>query len=168
MAPELFPNQFTVPATEKSGATRMRIIMHYGSSRTTTCGTFSDGEAEDYTVNITGGTLTGIASLDKAGSNVLNSLIVTPNPVKSSVASLVLQLVQKGQVNIKVTDLSGKVLLKQEVGNAQTGKNTIPLNGLNNLTNGAFIVVPEKQGVVVGGTIDYKQVINVLQRGHST
>ena len=67
-----------------------------------------------------------------------------------------------------MTDLSGKVLLKQEVGNAQTGKNTIPLNGLNNLTNGAFIVVPEKQGVVVGGTIDYKQVINVLQRGHST
>ena len=101
MAPELFPNQFTVPATAKSGATRLRIIMHYGNSRTTTCGTFSDGEAEDYTVNIAGGTLTGIASLDKAGNNVLNSLIVTPNPVKSSVASLLLQLVQKGQVNIK-------------------------------------------------------------------
>lgn len=143
---------FTIPSAAKSGATRMRIIMHYGSSRTTTCGTFSDGEAEDYTVNITGGTLTGIASLDKAGNSMLNSLAVTPNPVKSAVANLILQLAQKGRVNIKVTDLSGKVLIKQEMANAQTGKNTIPLNGLNNLTNGVFMVVAEKQGVVVGRT----------------
>ena len=40
----------------------MRIIMHYGSARTATCGTFTDGEAEDYTVNITGGTFATFAT----------------------------------------------------------------------------------------------------------
>jgi hypothetical protein len=44
-----------ISSTAKSGATAMRIIMHYGRCCTATFGTFSDGEAEDYTVNITGG-----------------------------------------------------------------------------------------------------------------
>ena len=48
----------------------MRIIMHYGSARTTTCGSFTDGEAEDYTVNITGGTFAGIASANNAAKTV--------------------------------------------------------------------------------------------------
>ena len=53
---------FTIPSTAKTGSTRMRIIMHYNSTRTATCGTFADGEVEDYTVNITGGTFAAFAS----------------------------------------------------------------------------------------------------------
>lgn len=39
-----YTKSLAIPSTAKSGATRMRIIMHYGSARTTTCGTFSGGE----------------------------------------------------------------------------------------------------------------------------
>jgi hypothetical protein len=46
---------FTVPATAKNGATRLRVVLS-DNSGTTSCGTYSYGETEDYTVTITGGT----------------------------------------------------------------------------------------------------------------
>ncbi len=42
---------FTVPTSANSGNTRMRVVMKY-SSYGTSCGTFTYGEVEDYTVNI--------------------------------------------------------------------------------------------------------------------
>jgi len=47
---------FTVPSSA-SGATRMRVSMSYDSAPPC-CGTFSYGEVEDYTINISGGTQT--------------------------------------------------------------------------------------------------------------
>ncbi len=43
---------FTVSSTASTGTTRMRIAMKYGAYATSSCGTFSYGEVEDYTVNI--------------------------------------------------------------------------------------------------------------------
>jgi M6 family metalloprotease-like protein len=43
---------FTVPSTAVTGATRMRIGMQYNEYLTSSCGSFSYGEVEDYTVNI--------------------------------------------------------------------------------------------------------------------
>ena len=43
----------TIPSGTASGATRMRVAMGYGSTPPA-CGTFTYGEAEDYTVNIGG------------------------------------------------------------------------------------------------------------------
>ena len=45
---------FTVPATAKTGATRLRVVMS-DNAATTSCGSYSYGETEDYTVNITTG-----------------------------------------------------------------------------------------------------------------
>jgi PKD repeat protein len=44
---------FTVPSSADGVTTRMRVIMEYGSAPTP-CGTFTYGEVEDYTVNISG------------------------------------------------------------------------------------------------------------------
>lgn len=44
---------FTIPADALLGTTRMRVSMKYNTIPPN-CGDFSDGEAEDYTINITG------------------------------------------------------------------------------------------------------------------
>lgn len=45
---------FTVPSNAASGTTRMRVSMKYGSYPST-CGSFTYGEVEDYSIVITGG-----------------------------------------------------------------------------------------------------------------
>jgi Zn-dependent metalloprotease len=45
---------FTVPTTALNGPTRMRVQMKYGSYATNSCTSFTYGEVEDYTVNVTG------------------------------------------------------------------------------------------------------------------
>ena len=46
---------FTVPATAKTGPTRMRVVLS-DNAATTSCGSYTFGETEDYTVNVTTGT----------------------------------------------------------------------------------------------------------------
>lgn len=142
---------FTVPATAKSGATRARIIMHYGSARTTTCGSFTDGEAEDYTVNITGGTFAGFASKDNVTSAGLNSILVSPNPVKTAVANINVQLAKSAPVNIKIADLSGRILRSETISNVIAGSNNYRLNNLN-LLPGTYMIVAEQNKTIIART----------------
>ncbi|MEO8711944.1 MAG: GEVED domain-containing protein, partial [Parafilimonas sp.] len=148
-APSLLSKRINVPLTATNGSTGMRIVMHYGSYLMGTCGDFSDGEAEDYTVNITGGTFAGVASAAKQASPV-SSILVMPNPVKSYSATAMLNLVKQGNTSIQVTDLAGRVLFKKDMTNLQVGKNQIVLNGLSNLANGVFMIVAIQDGIVVG------------------
>ena len=138
----LLLNHLPFHPTAKSGATRMRIVMQYGSARTNPCGTFNDGEAEDYTVNITGGPLTSIASVSSANANSLNSLLITPNPVKGSSANLVLQVAKAGAVSIKITDLTGRILRVEAITNIIAGKNNYSLNNLG-LIPGTYMIIAE-------------------------
>ncbi|WP_299619254.1 GEVED domain-containing protein [uncultured Tenacibaculum sp.] len=92
---------FTVPAGATEGATRMRVSMKYNGVPTS-CETFTYGEVEDYTVNITSGgsnpdpgcdtlnfndyTLTSFSNQDSAGNASVgsggNSLTLTNNTWK--------------------------------------------------------------------------------------
>lgn len=72
---------FTVPTTALVGTTRMRVSMKYNASPTS-CETFSFGEVEDYTVNIS---LT--ARIDET-SNAGISFNLYPNPVKGDVLNI--------------------------------------------------------------------------------
>lgn len=61
---------FTVPSSAIAGNTRMRVAMKYNAIPDA-CGTFSYGEVEDYTVNITsGGTVTCTAPSSLSVSNI--------------------------------------------------------------------------------------------------
>ena len=57
---------FTIPATAKLGETRMRVVLKKNGTPTT-CGTFAEGEVEEYTINI----------IPKAPSNVIVSNIAS-------------------------------------------------------------------------------------------
>lgn len=43
---------FTIPMNTPTGLTRMRVVLNNGNSAPPSCGTFSNGETEDYAVNI--------------------------------------------------------------------------------------------------------------------
>ncbi|WP_324674592.1 M4 family metallopeptidase [Hymenobacter sp. GOD-10R] len=77
---------FTVPTTAKTGKTRMRVVMSYNSTATS-CGTYSYGETEDYSVTVSGGTFdnTGVAGLTTTKGESLSQapgrqFEVYPNP----------------------------------------------------------------------------------------
>jgi len=81
---------FTVPASA-SGLTRMRVAMQYNSYRTDPCGTFTYGEIEDYSVNITGSVVdppvaafTADATSITAGDSVNFTDQTTNNPTSWS------------------------------------------------------------------------------------
>ncbi len=99
---------FTVPTTARNGTTRLRVVMS-DNSASSSCGTFSYGEAEDYTVNITGGAAVadpGIATLSGAtpiGNEAARTLEVYPNP-----ASEMLSISLPGTAtSVVVSDIRG-------------------------------------------------------------
>ena len=97
---------FTVPTTAKSGATRLRVVLS-DASATTSCGSYSYGETEDYTVNITGGArLDGSTARTTGGS--VERYTLYPNPA-TSVLSIARPLnADPAQTfTVRVSDLRG-------------------------------------------------------------
>jgi Zn-dependent metalloprotease len=141
-----FPDPDLPPVT----STRMRIIMHYGTSRTNTCGNFSYGEVEDYTVNFPQN-LPGVASFAEAKTILSNSILVTPNPSKGNNVKLQLQLAQTKPVTLRIADLSGRVLHIDGNLNFSVGKNIYSLNGFN-LKSGTYIIIAEQDNKIVART----------------
>ena len=71
---------FTVPTTAKSGNTRLRVVMS-DNSATTSCGSYSYGETEDYTISITGGARIGSSVARTSNPNALaDQYTLYPNP----------------------------------------------------------------------------------------
>lgn len=139
---------FTVPSTAVNGKTRMRVQMTFGTASTNPCAVLTFGEVEDYSVKISGGTL-DIAAIDAAQDNA-TAISLIPNPVKFYSATVGLSLIKQGNVTIKITDLSGRILIKQDVKNLPVGKTSIKLNNLINLNNGVFLVIAEQNGLIIG------------------
>ncbi|MGM0581417.1 MAG: GEVED domain-containing protein [Bacteroidota bacterium] len=89
-----------IPSDALTGETRMRVTMKY-NSEATSCETFSYGEVEDYTVNITSSTSSMVATNNDLGGETLGNedniatYSLYPNPAKD-----------KLNVNIKNIDAS--------------------------------------------------------------
>jgi hypothetical protein len=95
---------FTVPASAKNGLTRMRVVMS-DNSATTSCGSFSYGETEDYSVNISGGTAKLSVAARRSGEAADYS--VFPNPAEN-VLNVVIPTDHLGSaVAVKVYDVRG-------------------------------------------------------------
>lgn len=74
---------FTVPATAKSGNTRLRVVLS-DASATTSCGSYSYGETEDYTITVTGGARLDATTARTTGTTGLaDQYTLYPNPATS-------------------------------------------------------------------------------------
>ncbi|RAK68276.1 GEVED domain-containing protein [Hymenobacter edaphi] len=92
---------FTVPSTAKNGKTRLRVVMS-DNSATTSCGSYSYGETEDYSVTISGGLRTS-----ESAKAALADYKLFPNPT-SDVLNLVLPADHlAANVQVEVFDARG-------------------------------------------------------------
>ena len=145
---------FTVPATAVNGSTRMRVVMNFDYYRNNPCDVPGDhfGEVEDYTVKISGGVLKAsdinAAIADNLKPDVSNSLLVAPNPVNTASANLILQCAKAGPVNIKIADLSGRILRAETISSIVAGRNMYALRNLN-LFPGAYMIVAIQNNTII-------------------
>ncbi|SDX83653.1 GEVED domain-containing protein [Hymenobacter psychrophilus] len=92
---------FTVPTSARTGSTRMRVTMS-DNAATTSCGNFSYGETEDYTVNISGGSGARLlATAEQAGYRVY------PNPATDVLNIEIPSTVDARAVLVSVYDMRG-------------------------------------------------------------
>lgn len=96
---------FIVPATATTGNTRMRISMKKGNPAQTSCETFSLGEVEDYTVNITPQKM---GSTSETVSETVPEVSVFPNPATNDLTAKFSGY--EGSVSVQIFDLFGKVI----------------------------------------------------------
>ncbi len=119
----------TVPATAALGNTRMRIKYNFNSSTTSVrtelsdpCSDISQGQAEDYTINV--GTVLGTSDVNM---NKKADISVYPNPFKD-----ILKISDtKGVKSIVISDVSGRQL--------KTLKASNELN-LSDLNSGLYLI----------------------------
>ena len=117
---------FTVPSTATNGATRMRVSMKYNAIPTA-CETFTYGEVEDYTVNITGGT-------GRPGETVTTATVsndyawkLFPNPAGDQ---LVIDIASNHATSYTIQDITGRVVLSGKVEN--DGRQQLDISQMQN------------------------------------
>ena len=101
----------TIPTTALTGQTRMRVSMKYNSAQTA-CETFSYGEVEDYTVNISNTALNFNSSFtyipsENLGHETEADLKVYPNPTATSIQ---VKLNKSNDLSYKITNKLGQVV----------------------------------------------------------
>ncbi len=124
---------FTVPTTALNGSTRMRIQMQYNAYASTSCTTYTYGEVEDYSVNVTGNAqisvLPGVQQDSRSLKN-LDGINLYPNPAQDNITI-------EFSSNISV---AGKDNVYNMVGQKVISNNLSVVEGLNsiNLNTSAF------------------------------
>lgn len=117
----------TIPATATLGVTRMRVSMKYNAAPTA-CETFSYGEVEDYSVNITSGTSapsTDNPFAEELGNEKVDIFTIYPNPASEKI-NVVLNGIE-GEVSARIYDMRGAVVKFQMLTDRN---NTIEINDL--------------------------------------
>jgi hypothetical protein len=144
-ASELFLDNthlLTVPATARLGNTRMRVAMKVGGYPSV-CETFEKGEVEDYIVNVTnGGGFARANAPTKDSESMSYDFNIFPNPAANE-TFLDLKDFENELVELKVSDIAGKVLFNQTIEKA-----SITLHRLNtvSLKNGTYLIEIQSVG----------------------
>lgn len=75
----------------------------------------------------------------KKDEKLINGISISPNPVSSGTTTLRFSSMKAAYVELKVVDLSGKVLLQQK-NKITAGNNSVPVNNLDRLQPGMYLL----------------------------
>ncbi len=137
----IFNKNINIPLTATTGLLRMRISCKYGAYPTS-CETFSNGEVEDYTINILPGLI-----FEETNTFSVN---IYPNP-SNGIYQLEYINAIDGGINIEVFDITGKNIL---IENIQEEQGVISLN-ITNVAPGLYFI----KATLSNGETIIKQVI---------
>ncbi|MFO7842164.1 MAG: GEVED domain-containing protein, partial [Bacteroidales bacterium] len=93
---------FTVPSDAQLGNTRMRVTMKY-NAEATACESFSYGEVEDYTINVTTAgsySFTSFTDATELGNEIPTDISVYPNPAIDDITVTVENGTRVGTISI--------------------------------------------------------------------
>ncbi|OVE56490.1 zinc-dependent metalloprotease [Chryseobacterium mucoviscidosis] len=113
----------TIPSTATVGTTRMRVMMQYSSVPTSSCGTYTYGQVEDYTLNIVSSGRGNI--LDT--KDMITDIRVYPNPAKD-----ILNISNTTNEEYKIFDMGGKLI--------NSGKLERGAVNVSDLIKGAYMI----------------------------
>ncbi|MBK6894838.1 MAG: T9SS type A sorting domain-containing protein [Flavobacteriales bacterium] len=116
---EVITLPFTVPVDAPVGITRLRVRGVYGAVDMDACTDYFYGETEDYHVDIT--LATGVRELNSTDVSVF------PNPTQGDITISGADL--SGTVNFELTDMTGRVVYKDQKSMTANQPVTLPLNG---------------------------------------
>ncbi|MFK7908767.1 MAG: GEVED domain-containing protein [Chitinophagales bacterium] len=146
--------QFSVRETAKLGTTRMRIAMKWvgvfedNSSDLAlpeSCGTFSFGEVEDYTVQITN--IVDIEDVKNGGADILLGQSY-PNP-SSNTITIPFYLPQSTSIQLSIYDVAGQEVMTILEEEAKQGYQEVKVD-IHNLTNGVYYYLLQNEEGIWG------------------
>jgi len=113
----------TIPAAATLGTTRMRVMMKYSTAPTSSCGSYTYGQVEDYTLNIvSSGRGETVDTKD-----LLTDIKLYPNPVRD-----ILNISNTTSEDYKIFDMGGKLI--------NSGKLERGSVNVSNLIKGAYMI----------------------------
>ena len=121
----------TIPKKAKLGLTRMRVTLKNGS-KPKACGTFENGEVEDYTVNITSSDSNNFGIINtslNASNNEKFNLMIYPNPA----ANLI-------HINTQFNPVSTTYKVMNIMGSVLKSGNLTPTIDISDLNTGLYLL----------------------------
>lgn len=127
-----------IPSTALLGNTRMRVSMKYNAAQTA-CETFSYGEVEDYTVNISNSApaVDNTTFAENLNDKAVEVYTIYPNPV-SDLLNVSLNGIE-GEVSLRIYDLQGRLVKETMLNNFDTQIN------VEDLAKGVYIISVDEE-----------------------
>ncbi|MDQ8140707.1 reprolysin-like metallopeptidase [Chryseobacterium sp. CFS15] len=113
----------TIPSTATLGNTRMRVMMQYSSVPSSSCGSYTYGQVEDYTLNI----VSSGRGDDFATKDLITDIKLYPNPARD-----ILNVSNTNSEDYKIFDMGGKLI--------NSGKLKGGSVNVSGLVKGAYVI----------------------------
>ncbi|MEO8711351.1 MAG: GEVED domain-containing protein [Parafilimonas sp.] len=140
-----YTRYITIPSNVPVGTTVMRVQMTYNYS-TGPCDITSDGETEDYAINISAAAKSKSGISDAASAiafdNGENNISVSPNPVVSGANTAIkYSAAKQGKITLKMIDVYGRSIQTAELGLQNAGWHTYNFNVAKQLATGNYFMI---------------------------